>query len=164
MHLKASTRHRVADPCGAEYVTSGVCVHKFVHISNTLKDNENRFKHNLWLRKRGSDRPQNAQGVLAVVEIAAPGEWMLRAVFTWMLYSTIVIAVDRRFSSDLRYLSYAKKDVGHQVTQRQRKHVMTAFGSVSACDRRVSMRSLRQFGFRLHRWIGPASSVEVMHV
>ncbi len=97
-------------------------------------------------------------GALAVVEIAAPGEWMLRAVFTWMLYSTIVIATDRRVFSDLRHLSYAKKDVGHQVTQRQRKHVMTAFGSVSACDRRVSMRSLCQFVFRLHCWFGLTAS------
>jgi len=75
-----------------------------------------------------------------------------------MFYSTIVIATDRRVFSDLRHLSYARKDVGHQVTQRQRKHVMTAFGSVSACDRRVSMRSLCQSVFRLHCWSGLTAS------
>ncbi len=38
-----------------------------------------------------------ALGALAVVEVTAPTQWMLRAVFTWMLYSIIVIAADRHF-------------------------------------------------------------------
>ncbi len=44
----------------AGYVARGGRVFRFVHISNMLKYNRNRFERDSWLGKRGSHRRQDA--------------------------------------------------------------------------------------------------------